>query len=54
MHHHAEHDRRDDHRNQLQEGIAQYLQADGEIGGGHPEHDPQQQRGKNLNEQGGI
>ena len=51
MHHHAEHDRRDDHGNQLQEGVAEYLQADGKIGGGGTEHDPEQQCGKDLNEQ---
>jgi hypothetical protein len=51
MHDHAEHDRRDDHRNQLQEGVAENLEPDGKIGNRHSEHDPQQERGKDLNKQ---
>jgi hypothetical protein len=51
MHHHAEHDWRDDHRDQLQESIAENLQADGKVGRGHAEHDAQQQRHQNLDKQ---
>ena len=54
MHDHAEHDRCDDHRNQLQEGIAENLQADGKIGNRHSKHNSQEKRGKDLNKQGGI
>ena len=43
VHDDAEHDRRDDHGNQLQEGVAENLQADGKIGNGHSQHNPQQQ-----------
>jgi hypothetical protein len=51
---HAEHDRRHDHRDQLQEGIAEDLEADREIGSGHSQHDPQQERRKHLNKQRGV
>jgi hypothetical protein len=54
MDHHAEHDRRHDHRDQFQEGVAEDLEADREIGDGHAEHDPQQQRYQDLDEQRGI
>jgi hypothetical protein len=50
MHHHAKHDRRHDHRDQLQKGVAENLQADREIRGRHPEHDPEKQRDHNLYE----
>ena len=51
VHDDAEHDRRHDHRDQLQKGVAENLQPDGEVGHGHAEHNPQQQRGQDLNEQ---
>ena len=51
MHHHAEHDGRDDHRNQLQKRIAEDLQADRKFGHGHAEHDSEQQCGEDLDEQ---
>jgi hypothetical protein len=54
MHDHAEHDRRHDHRDQLQKGVAEDLEADGKIRNGHPEHNPEQQRRQNLNKQRGI
>jgi hypothetical protein len=54
MHDHAEHDRRHDHGNQLQKGVAEDLQADGKIGNRHPERDPEEERGQDLNEQRGI
>jgi hypothetical protein len=50
VHDHAEHDRRDDHRDQLEEGIAQDLQADRKVGSGHAEHDAEDQSGQDLHE----
>jgi len=50
MHHDAEHDRSDDHRNQLQKGVAEDLEPDGKIRRRHAEHNPEQQRRQDLNE----
>ncbi|OIQ67277.1 hypothetical protein GALL_511450 [mine drainage metagenome] len=41
VHDNAEHDRRNDHRNQFQEGVAEDLQADGKFGRGHSQHNSQ-------------
>src|SRR3954468_12513858 len=51
VHDDAEHDWRDDHRNQLQKSVAQKLELDREVRHRHAQHDAQQQRGKNLNEE---
>jgi hypothetical protein len=51
MHDDAEHDRRDDHGDQLQEGVAENFQADGKIGNSHSQHNPEQEGNENLNKQ---
>jgi len=51
VHDHAEHDRGHDHRNQLQKGVAEDLQPDGEIRSRYPQHDAEQQRRQDLDEQ---
>src|SRR6266852_2574208 len=50
VHHDAEHDRSDDHRNQLQKGVAQDLELDGKIRHRHAECYSQQQSRQDLNE----
>ena len=50
VHHDAEHDRSDNHRNQLQKGVAENLEPDGEIRHGHAKRNPQQQGRQDLNE----
>jgi hypothetical protein len=54
VHDNTEHDRRDDHGNQLQERVAQNLQADGKIGNGHSEYDSEHKGGQHLNKQRGV
>jgi hypothetical protein len=51
MHHDAEHDRRDDHGDELQKRIAEDLQADREVRRGDTEDDPQEQGHQDLHEQ---
>ncbi len=50
MHDDAEHDRRHDHRNQLQECVAEDLEPDGKVRSGHSKHDPEQQSCQDLHE----
>ena len=52
VHHHAEHDRRHDHRNQLEESIGKEFQADGEIGRRHAERDAKDEPCDHLREEG--
>ncbi|KAG5734366.1 hypothetical protein E4T56_gene17866, partial [Termitomyces sp. T112] len=51
VHDDTEHDRRHDHRDQLEEGVAQDLEADGKVGNGHAENDAEDQGRKDLDEQ---
>ena len=51
VHDDAEHDRRHDHRNQLQEGVAEDLEGDCKIRHGHAEDDAEDQRRQDLDEQ---
>ncbi|MGY4357661.1 hypothetical protein ACVW0J_004154 [Bradyrhizobium sp. i1.7.7] len=54
VHDDAEHDRGHDHRDQLQEGVAEDLEPDGEVRNGHPQDDAKHQRGEDLDEQRGV
>ncbi len=51
MHDHAEHDRRDDHGDQFQEGVAEDFELHREVRRDDAEHDAEDQRGDNLVEQ---
>ncbi len=48
VHDDTEHDRRHDHRDQLEEGVAQDLEADGKVGNGDAENDAEDQGRKDL------
>ncbi len=54
VHDHAEHDGRHDHRDQLEKGVAEHLEADGESGSDDAEHHAEHQRHDDLHEQGGV
>jgi hypothetical protein len=48
---HAEDDRRDDHRDQLEKRVAENFKLDGKVRREHPERNPEHQRGQYLHEQ---
>ena len=50
VHHHAEDDGADDHRNKFQEGVAEHLETNGEIGRGDAERYAKRERGDDLRE----
>ena len=51
VHHDAEHDRRHDHLNKLEEGVAEDLQGDRKIRLRHAQHDAEDECGDHLDEQ---
>jgi len=52
MHDDAEYDGRDDHRDQLEEGVAEDLQFDREVRRRNTEQDAEKKRRQHLHEQG--
>jgi hypothetical protein len=50
VHDDAEHDRRDDHLNELKKGVAEDFQRNRKIGRRHSENDAENERGHDLNE----
>jgi hypothetical protein len=51
MHHHTEHDGGHDHGDEFEKGVAEDLQADGEVRHGDAQHDAEQQGDKHLHEE---